>query len=424
MNQNAAQPSPVKPPASATHTMTGVAGLVAMVIAMAGFAHTNSGIEYNMQAILIVIFTALAMIIVDLVFFKVHRRESTGLNWAQCTPVPLRVATKIAGLGFTLLICTGIFWLFPEYHRNYYSPAWDVIKTGLPYLIVVFCGYFILVDSIMKNPHDGYYHAGLFATGRWKKLDTKILSLHARTWGIKVFFIPLMLVFLTSNMGNLQNFFSRNWVENYLDFAMMLFWLMLTVDLIFTLCGYIFAFRMIDTHERSSEPSMLGWVAALACYPPFNNLLSKSYTDFGSDMAWYDIMRPYETVVIIWSVLILALYVFYTWATVAFGCRFSNLTHRGVITSGPYRFTKHPAYISKNISWWFMCVPFMAMGNVDDNIRASLMLLTMNFIYFMRAWTEERHLARDPVYREYQDWILKNGIFRWFPFKLCAKPLS
>lgn len=67
-------------------------------------------------------------------------------------------------------------------------------------------------------------------------------------------------------------------------------------------------------------------------------------------------------------------------------------------------------------------MPFMAMGSIEDNIRASLMLLVMNGIYFMRAWTEERHLARDPVYRDYQDWILKNGIFRRLPFKLRVNP--
>jgi protein-S-isoprenylcysteine O-methyltransferase Ste14 len=42
----------------------------------------------------------------------------------------------------------------------------------------------------------------------------------------------------------------------------------------------------------------------------------------------------------------------YAWATVAFGLRFSNLTYRGVLTNGPYAFTRHPAYLSKNAFWW------------------------------------------------------------------------
>ena len=42
----------------------------------------------------------------------------------------------------------------------------------------------------------------------------------------------------------------------------------------------------------------------------------------------------------------------YAWATVAFGMRFSNLTYRGILTHGPYRWTRHPAYLSKNLFWW------------------------------------------------------------------------
>ena len=37
----------------------------------------------------------------------------------------------------------------------------------------------------------------------------------------------------------------------------------------------------------------------------------------------------------------------YAWGTVAFGIRFSNLTHRGILTNGPYAWTRHPAYVSE-----------------------------------------------------------------------------
>ncbi len=59
----------------------------------------------------------------------------------------------------------------------------------------------------------------------------------------------------------------------------------------------------------------------------------------------------------------------YAWATVAFGFRFSNLTDRGIITNGPYAWTKHPAYVSKNLFWWFAVLPFFAVtGSVVDMI--------------------------------------------------------
>ena len=37
--------------------------------------------------------------------------------------------------------------------------------------------------------------------------------------------------------------------------------------------------------------------------------------------------------------------------------RFSNLTYRGVLTNGPYAFTRHPAYLSKNLFWWCASMP-------------------------------------------------------------------
>ena len=50
----------------------------------------------------------------------------------------------------------------------------------------------------------------------------------------------------------------------------------------------------------------------------------------------------------------------YCLATVAFGYRMSNMTYRGIITSGPYRFTKHPAYLGKVASWWLISLPFFS----------------------------------------------------------------
>ena len=58
-----------------------------------------------------------------------------------------------------------------------------------------------------------------------------------------------------------------------------------------------------------------------------------------------------------WLVFLTAVY---AWATVAFGFRFSNLTHRGILTHGPYAWTKHPAYVSKNLFWWCAVLPFLA----------------------------------------------------------------
>ena len=97
-----------------------------------------------------------------------------------------------------------------------------------------------------------------------------------------------------------------------------------------------------------------------------------------------------------------------------FGCRFSNLTHRGILTNGPYRWTKHPAYISKNLAWWLTFVPFIISQNLADSLRRSALLLLWNFVYYLRARTEEAHLSQDPQYLAYAEFIRHRGIFRWF----------
>ena len=97
----------------------------------------------------------------------------------------------------------------------------------------------------------------------------------------------------------------------------------------------------------------------------------------------------------------------------AFGIRFSNLTNRGILTNGPFKFTKHPAYISKNISWWLIFMPFIVAPEFDDKLRLSLLLILQNVIYFLRARTEEKHLSNDPDYVLYAQYIEQHGVFSW-----------
>jgi protein-S-isoprenylcysteine O-methyltransferase Ste14 len=97
---------------------------------------------------------------------------------------------------------------------------------------------------------------------------------------------------------------------------------------------------------------------------------------------------------------------------VAFGLRFSNLTYRGVLTNGPYRFTKHPAYLAKNTFWWLESLPFLVVSHsFTDMVRNAFFLACVSAIYFWRAKTEEAHLlAEDPKYRAYADWMAQHGL--------------
>jgi len=113
----------------------------------------------------------------------------------------------------------------------------------------------------------------------------------------------------------------------------------------------------------------------------------------------------------IWGGLLVVLTGIYAWATVAFGLRFSNLTHRGILTHGPYAFTKHPAYLSKNSYWWLATMPFLVTtGSTADMIRNTAILALVSGIYYWRAKTEEKHLMADPAYAEYAAWMNRNAL--------------
>ena len=113
----------------------------------------------------------------------------------------------------------------------------------------------------------------------------------------------------------------------------------------------------------------------------------------------------------IWGAILVALTAIYAWATVAFGLRFSNLTHRGIITNGPYRFTKHPAYLSKNAFWWLATMPFLVTSDSwTDAVRNTVMMVAVSGIYYWRARTEEKHLGSDPAYTDYAGWMERNAL--------------
>lgn len=174
------------------------------------------------------------------------------------------------------------------------------------------------------------------------------------------------------------------------------------VDCGFALFGYASESRWLDNKTKSVDPTALGWLVCLACYPPFNNVLGtymplergvQHITDSG--------------VLLGLRVATVLLFAIYAGATVAFGARFSNLTNRGIVTRGPYRLVRHPAYLCKCLAWWLEHLPTMSI------VKAFFLTLLCG-VYALRAWTEERHLDTDPEYRAYKKkvpWVLVPGVY-------------
>ncbi|MDP9002931.1 MAG: isoprenylcysteine carboxyl methyltransferase [Myxococcota bacterium] len=365
------------------------------------------------------------VILLDVLVLRVHRRASAGLEWDKPNPPAIaRVATKILGLLLTLALIALAYWVFPEYHGSFYEALYAALRRFWLSLTIVAVTYLWFVDGLMREPRDAYWQLGRVVLGHPCDARKGEVANHFRGWLVKAYFFPLMFVWLHNSVHELIHFDLTTATWSNLRVYDFLYTLVFGVDLLFTTAGYALSMKVIDTHIRSAEPTMLGWAVALFCYQPFFSLMDRQYVAYGGGAAFGPWLSNWPTVRSVWAVTILALLSMYSLATVAFGVRFSNLTHRGILTGGPYRFSKHPAYITKNLSWWLISVPFVH-APPGEAVRHSLLLGCINTIYFLRARTEERHLSRDPDYVAYAIWMNEHGLLRfvgrWIPL-LRYKP--
>jgi protein-S-isoprenylcysteine O-methyltransferase Ste14 len=324
------------------------------------------------------------------------------------------------------------YWAFPEYSflrlttANFYEPFYFDLRRFGGVLAVTAVLYFWMVDGQMREPRDAYWQLGRVLLGHASDASRREIANHFLSWLVKAFFFPLMLVWLSGNVREIVSFdFSKVAYDNLslYHYGNTLFY---GLDLLFCVVGYALSLRIFDSHIRTAEPTPFGWVVALFCYPPFYSNFERWYVAYGTGYEFDAWLAPHLTIRWIWAGVILALVGIYVLATVVFGIRFSNLTHRGILTNGPYRFTKHPAYISKNLSWWLVSVPFLDRHDGAEAARHCVLLACVNMIYFLRAKTEERHLSRDPTYVAYALWMNEHGLFaflgKWFPLLRYTPP--
>ena len=180
------------------------------------------------------------------------------------------------------------------------------------------------------------------------------------------------------------------------DYYYLILYAIWILDLILAIIGYTWGLKLLDTHIRSSEGTVLGWMATLVCYGCFAQILKSILkVPKTSYILFYNI---YISSFIILCILIL--HFIYFLSTCMFGMRFSNLTNRGIITKGPYRIVRHPAYATKILTFW--CMGFPLLFTKGATIFVFSMIL-WTIIYIIRAYTEERHLRKDNDYLAYSE---------------------
>lgn len=183
------------------------------------------------------------------------------------------------------------------------------------------------------------------------------------------------------------------------------FWFLLQailfVDVFFFTVGYLVESRRLGNEIRSVDPTLVGWGAALICYPPFNAVTGKILGSTVSDFPQFDNPDVHLGL----NIALLILMAIYASASVALGLKASNLTHRGIISRGPYAIVRHPAYVCKNLAWWIGSTP-LAITAFQESFGAGIMIIGSVFawtsVYALRALTEEDHLRRvDGEYAAY-----------------------
>lgn len=307
---------------------------------------------------------------------------------------PIRILYRLTGFAITLGGLAFGYWLLPEYTTPFYAPFFRYLgQLWLPLAAIVTLTI-VWMDNRVASRMDAFYQLGASFWTRRARISKPLLVQHALQWGVKFYFLPLMWVYMIRQSELVPRF------EGFQQSYDTLYHLIFLIDVTLCCSGYLVSSRALNSHIRSADPHTSGWLSALVCYQPFWSLLSRVYIVYLFLPGWGTWLGQTHPLYVPWGTAILVLLGIYIWATVSFGLRFSNLTHRGIIDFGPYAWVKHPAYLSKMLALGLINVPWAVENNP---LRAVLLWLLLCLIYYIRAKTEERHLRLvDPTYADYE----------------------
>ena len=209
---------------------------------------------------------------------------------------------------------------------------------------------------------------------------------------VKIFFVPYLVSWVINNTFHQFNI-SKSFTFDLATINAWLVALFIYIDTTIFCFGYIFEFDFLKNKIKSVEPTLFGWMVCLWCYPPFNafsfGMFDHELIDIGHTFPAWILAITTCLITILWGV--------FAWASVALGWKASNLTSRGIIKTGPYRYVRHPAYSAKLLVFYIQGVFF---GQYFLGL-----LIGLTIVYVLRAWTEERHLSSDPDYIEYKELV-------------------
>lgn len=341
----------------------------------------------------------------------------------------LRFQNFLASSGFVIFFY--FFYTSHPYFARYFASHYfffgvDVYVTTVFFFVVVFycLGLFVLAFCNFSAQTS----KSLLAVHAIRKLlsvsaISKSEKIALLSILLKGFYAPLMVAWFVGHSADML--FHLSYVYQHTDlivsdfraiFQSHLYWLIFKIilffDVLFFTIGYLVELPFLNNQIKSVETTFLGWAVALACYPPFNDVTLKLF-------AWHSTDFPHFSnswLFYFFSLLLLFCMGVYSWASWSLGLKASNLTHRGIVSTGAYAFIRHPAYFFKNLAWWVGAIPAISAGfarDFSDGFYIVFCLAGWSTLYFLRAITEERHLLSvDDDYLLYSQKVR----YRFIPF--------
>lgn len=334
-----------------------------------------------------------------------------------------RTSTKFLGV---LLGIAGIFfavWLFPEYDspRNLQY----LKEAALPFLAFILPASFVLIlatEYILGAKEDGTYQFGLLARGRIREIDWNTLLDGVLEWTVRCIFLLINFfsaTYLLSAIRTSSLTLGSTFTERIINLDGLIF----TLILFSILPGYVFASRLIQTEVKKIDRSWFGWAVTLAAYSPINAAVFTSWMGYATSPelraayegvpAWAYAAGESAVILYILGALIILTALVHLWSEALLGIRSANLSMRGVITTGPFRITKHPVYVSKCFQWLFIYLPFFSVLGILNAIQSTILFFVVCVLFAARALAEEKLLAQDPNYVRYAVFMDEKS---WFAF--------
>jgi protein-S-isoprenylcysteine O-methyltransferase Ste14 len=353
-------------------------------------------------------------------------------------PLLERFSTTWIGSMTGFYLMAAVWFVLPEYARAYYRPIVDLalfIGIVFPLLSAVV----LLVTERWSTAPGSAYHIGkmilalpnMARTGdvHTSGVDWQLVRKGFLSWMVRGFFLPINYCELVYAVRELRFHEFSFMTAPYPQAISLILACSYALIIAAVTPGYLFSSRTIGTETRTVDHTWFAWTVTLVCYPPFTSGVFWRYFNYRASTPSPDWMQPWTTVgdlfpgtVVALGVAIVLSELVHLWAEAQFGIRSSNLSNRGIITTGPLRFTKHPVYLSKCVGWFLIWLPFAAGTSAVHSLQLTILFACVCGIYYLRSHTEEKLLSQDPAYVQYALWMDEHGMLSWLGKRFA--PLS